>query len=149
MRDIAFFALSVLFYKRIVLTRPKPPRETQTYPSTDAQPSNAVVTKAFCIEVLQNVIKRQPPYFVDGKFTGDCRKDLVDQCGERMCQWALVYKAAASDCPGCPTSCGASAPVSGLGGNLHRVFRHLLGVFLFDCIRSFDQLPQTIVTVAL
>lgn len=85
--------------------------ETQTYTSTNEQKSDAVVTTGFCFEVLQNVIDRQPPYFVDGKFTGECRKSLVDQCGDRVCQWALLYKKAATDCVSCPTSCDLQAPV--------------------------------------
>merc|ERR1719478_229470 len=72
--------------------------------------TDAVVTKEFCIQVIQDVAARQAPYFVDGKFTGECRKELVDQCGDRVCEWAKHYKVAATDCPVCPTSCDAGAP---------------------------------------
>ena len=75
------------------------------------QPS-PVVTKEFCLEVLMNVANRQPPYFLDGHFTGECRKSLVDQCGDLVCEWAKLYKDAAPSCPGCPSSCDAEAPVS-------------------------------------
>merc|ERR1719478_2008731 len=72
--------------------------------------TDAVVTKEFCMQVIQDVAARQAPYFVDGKFTGECRKELVDQCGDRVCEWAKHYKDAATECPICPTSCDAGAP---------------------------------------
>ena len=82
----------------------------RVHPSKQA--TDAVVTKEFCIQVIQDVAARQAPYFVDGKFTGECRKELVDQCGDRVCEWAKHYKDAATECPLCPTSCEAGAPVS-------------------------------------
>ena len=100
------------------------------------QPTSAVVTKEFCLKVLQDVAAKQPPYFNDGKFTGECRQELISQCGGRVCEWAKHFKDAASTCSSCPTDCAAQAQVGvfecGSGGCSN------FGIVTFSCAFLFS-----------
>lgn len=49
-------------------------------------------TKGFCVKVLSGIKNRAAPYYLEGQYTGECRQNLVDVCGERICGWAAIYK---------------------------------------------------------
>ena len=44
------------------------------------------------------------PYFIDGVFTGECRKDLIDQCGEMVCGWSNSLKQLLDEKKSCDAS---------------------------------------------
>lgn len=68
---------------------------------------NPSVTEGFCKQMLQDVKDKKAPYFLEGKFTGESRHELVKQCGQRICTWGTeIAKASAPDCgENCPKGC--------------------------------------------
>lgn len=68
------------------------------------------VTKGFCTSMLKSIENKEAPYFVEGKFTGETREDLVKQCSHQVCDWAVSFGKLTANCPECPTDC--SQPMS-------------------------------------
>jgi len=60
------------------------------------------VTRGFCVKVLNGVKNKEAPYYVDGVFTGEKRKELIGQCGEMVCEWSNTYKALLKKNEPCP-----------------------------------------------
>ena len=57
------------------------------------------VTKGFCQQMLRDVIDGKAPYFIEGKFTGESRSQLISQCSLHICSWALkVHVAVTPQC---------------------------------------------------
>lgn len=66
------------------------------------------VTKDFCAQVLEDIKEKKAPYYIEEKFTGEMREDLVAQCGASICSWGKQYREAVQDCGACPAECGDS-----------------------------------------
>eukprot|EP00941_MAST-03F_sp_MAST-3F-sp1_P004731 g4731.t1 len=74
----------------------------------DPEGPPATVTEKFCLKVIRDIENKRAPYFVDGKFTGEHREELVNQCAEKVCNWhskvrRKIDEACKSD--KCPTDC--------------------------------------------
>lgn len=69
---------------------------------------HAVATEGFCLKVLEDVKNKEAPYYVEGKFTGELRTDLVQQCGVQVCGFSLKYKNLVT-CDKCPKDCSSPA----------------------------------------
>ena len=49
--------------------------------------------------MLRDVIDGKAPYFIEGKFTGESRSQLISQCSLHICSWALkVHVAVTPQC---------------------------------------------------
>jgi len=66
---------------------------------------SASVTKGFCAEILADIKAKKAPYYIHGEFTGELRKDLIEQCGMTVCNWGVEYKKLVQTCDSCPSSC--------------------------------------------
>jgi len=77
------------------------------YKAAAVEKPNPSVTTGFCKQMLQDVKDKKAPYFLEGKFTGESRKELVKQCGQRICTWGTeVAEASAPECgKDCPQPC--------------------------------------------
>lgn len=83
-----------------------PTGQLKLMPNVDPNAPEPVVTKGFCKEVLKKVENKEAPYYIEGKFTGEARTNLLQQCGRIWCGWALEYKSKAKlPCPQCPEDC--------------------------------------------
>merc|ERR550514_1614995 len=79
-----------------------PPSEPMLPPPREKVPS---VTKGFCVDVIKAVSKKEAPYFLEGRFTGEGRTALLEQCSTYMCDWANEYTKAAESCDKGAPSC--------------------------------------------
>lgn len=85
----------------------KKPFDAKDHPGpTKLQGSDPDVTRGFCLKVLKGVQEKKAPYYVDDKATGEARKDLIEQCADRVCGWSNSYK----DFLKANTPCGAADP---------------------------------------
>lgn len=79
------------------------------YSNVTLETEAPAITKGFCYKMLQDMEVKSPPYYLEGSFTGEARSDLLNQCGQKICTWAVEYRSLVEKCEECPKSCGSEA----------------------------------------